>query len=95
MLSQSVSVPVKAENKWAGHPVTQALFAPRPLKIYRRHVTGNHCQCDPQNPSLVLSPLPSLVQFLEVKAPMNGGTWVAQLVKHLPSAQVMIPSSWD
>ena len=22
-------------------------------------------------------------------------TWVAQLVKHLPSAQVMIPGSWD
>ena len=23
------------------------------------------------------------------------GTWVAQLVKHLPLAQVMIPGSWD
>ena len=23
------------------------------------------------------------------------GTWVAQLVKWLPSAQVMIPASWD
>ena len=23
------------------------------------------------------------------------GTWVAQLVKRLPSAQVMIPGSWD
>ena len=25
----------------------------------------------------------------------TGGTWVAQSVKHLPSAQVMIPGSWD
>ena len=24
-----------------------------------------------------------------------GGTWLAQLVKHLPSAQVMIPGFWD
>ena len=23
------------------------------------------------------------------------GAWVAQMVKHLPSAQVMIPGSWD
>ena len=23
------------------------------------------------------------------------GAWVAQLVKHLPSVQVMIPGSWD
>ena len=23
------------------------------------------------------------------------GTWVAQLVKHLPLAQVMVPGSWD
>ena len=23
------------------------------------------------------------------------GTWVAQLVEHLPSAQVMIPEFWD
>ena len=23
------------------------------------------------------------------------GTWVAQLVEHLPSAQVVIPGSWD
>ena len=23
------------------------------------------------------------------------GTWVAQWVKHLPSAQIMIPGSWD
>ena len=23
------------------------------------------------------------------------GTWVAQMVKHLPLAQVMIPGSWD
>ena len=26
---------------------------------------------------------------------MRWGTWVAQSVKHLPSAQVMIPASWD
>ena len=25
----------------------------------------------------------------------NVGTWVAQVVKHLPSAQVMILGSWD
>ena len=24
-----------------------------------------------------------------------GGTWVVQLVKHLPSAQVLISGSWD
>jgi len=24
-----------------------------------------------------------------------GGAWVAQMVKHLPLAQVMIPGSWD
>ena len=26
---------------------------------------------------------------------MKWGTWVVQLVKHLPLAQVMIPESWD
>jgi len=25
----------------------------------------------------------------------TGGAWVAQSVKHLPLAQVMIPGSWD
>jgi len=27
--------------------------------------------------------------------PSYRGTWVAQWAKHLPSAQVMIPDSWD
>ena len=30
-----------------------------------------------------------------MKVLVQGGTWVAQLVKHLPLAQVMIAGSWD
>ena len=32
---------------------------------------------------------------LHFKRRNSWGAWVAQLVKHLPSAQVMIPESWD
>ena len=32
---------------------------------------------------------------LQVRRKLGRGAWVAQAVKRLPSAQVMIPGSWD
>ena len=44
----------------------------------------------------ILSQIACLVQInLTFEKTYFRGTWVAQLVKSLPSAQVMIPESWD
>jgi len=33
--------------------------------------------------------------YLVIKLKTKQGAWVAQLVQRLPSAQVMVPESWD
>ena len=38
---------------------------------------------------------PTQVCCCDMEVPQRLGAWVAQLVKHLPSAQVMIPESQD
>ena len=41
------------------------------------------------------TPIQNNLKTISKVTPYNGGTWVAQFVKCLPSVQVMIPETWD
>ena len=51
--------------------------------------------CQVKNEWDNLATVKGLIEDYKKKERKLQGTWVAQLVKHLPCAQVMIPGSWD
>ena len=55
---------------------------------------GQYCEVCRLGNSQTCTPEANTILYVNLKNP-NRGTWVAQWVKPLPSAQVMVSGSWD